>query len=86
MSARFNQRSILVGVIASVLGGGDGPGLINGACAQSITAGTYNIQVAGFGGGLDEWINTRRHLVFESIVANQPELRGFQRGVARGAN
>ena len=86
MSARFIPRSILAGVIGGVLGGGDGLGCASQARAQSMTAATYNVQVAGFGGGLDEWINTRRHLVFESIVANQPDFMGFQEAFARASN
>ena len=86
MSAQHTNKSIIVAVIAGVLGGQGEFGLASRVSAQSITAATYNIQVAGFGGGLDEWISTRRHLVFESIMANQPDFMGFQEAFARASN
>ena len=86
MNARFIRQAVLVAVITCLSGAGDGLGFTNRACAQSITAGTYNVRVAVFGDAIDEWIDTRRHLVFESIVANQPDFLGFQEAYARRSN
>ncbi|MCH8805559.1 MAG: hypothetical protein IH986_05675 [Planctomycetes bacterium] len=86
MSAGFIRGTILVAVSTGLWGVGDGFDVTNRACAQSMTAGTYNIQVAVTGDAIDQWINTRRHLVFESIVANQPDFLGFQEAYARRSN
>ena len=86
MRAEFIRGTILVAACTGLLDAGDGLDVTNRACAQSMTAGTYNIRVAVSGEAIDEWINTRRHLVFESIVANQPDFLGFQEAYARRSN
>ena len=86
MSARFVRGAMLVAMITGLWDGGDGLGFANRARAQSLTAGTYNVRVAVTEDAIDEWIDTRRHLVFESIVANQPDFLGFQEAYARRSN
>ncbi len=86
MTARFLGGAVLVAVITGPFGAGDGLGSTSRACGQSITAGTYNVRVAVFGAAIDEWIDTRRHLVFQSILANQPDFMGFQEAYARRGN
>ena len=81
----FGLRCSLVAMILG-LGAVHGLGFANRACAQSITAGTYNVRVAVTPDAIDQWIDTRRHLVFESIIANQPDFMGFQEAYARRAN
>lgn len=85
MTTGFIQRATLV-AITFLLGADDGIILASRACAQSITAGTYNIRVAVSEDAINDWINTRRHLVFESLVTNQPDFMGFQEAYARRAN
>lgn len=53
------------------------------AAFASMTAGTYNVRVAVLPAQIDDWVNNRRHLVFQSIVANQPHFMGFQEAYAR---
>ncbi len=81
----FGLRCSSVAIILG-LGAGHGLGFVNRAGAQSITAATYNIRVAVTADAIDDWIDTRRHLVFESIVANQPDFMGFQEAYARRGN
>jgi len=83
MSIGILRGAILSAVITCTLGAGHGLGFTNRAWAQSITAGTYNIRIAGVGDAFGEWVNTRRHKVFESIMANQPDFMGFQEAFAR---
>jgi len=56
------------------------------AIAEPVTAATYNIHGAPLPPQLEEWINTRRHLVFQSIEAKQPDFMGFQEAYARNNN
>ncbi len=67
------------------LGAGLGLGFTSQASAESITVGTYNIRIAGFGSAFDDWVNMRRHQVFMSIEAKQPDFMGFQEAFARNA-
>ncbi len=83
MSVGFIRGAILPAVITCLLGVAHGLGFTNRACAQSITASTYNIRIAGVGDAFSDWVNTRRHKIFESIVANQPDFMGFQEAFAR---
>lgn len=87
MRASSFRRAIPVAVIAGFLRATHGLGFTHRACAQSIAVGAYNIRIAGtvsFGGwGIEDWITTRRFLVFESIDAMQPDLLGFQEAFAR---
>ena len=57
------------------------------ALLTSITAGTFNVHIAGVfsagGWGIDDWIETRRDLVFDAVEANQPDFLGFQEAFAR---
>ncbi len=81
----FGLRCWLVAMILG-LSTGHGFGLMNRASAESIMAGTYNVRVAVLPTQIDHWIDVRRHQVFESIVANQPDFMGFQEAYARMAN
>jgi endonuclease/exonuclease/phosphatase family metal-dependent hydrolase len=56
------------------------------AIAEPITVATYNIHGAPLPPQLEEWINTRRHLVFQSIETKQPDFMGFQEAYARNTN
>ena len=86
MRAGLIRRSIWILVINCYLGAADPLGFTIRASAQSIAAGTYNVRVAVFGAAIDEWIDTRRHQVFQSIATNQPDFMGFQEAYARNAN
>ena len=65
------------------LGASHGLSATGGAPATFMTAGTYNVRVAVLPPQIDDWVDTRRHLVFQSIVANQPHFMGFQEAYAR---
>ena len=58
----------------------------NQVFAEQITTATYNIRGAHLPPQLEEWINTRRHLVFQSIDTKQPDFMGFQEAYARNVN
>ena len=60
--------------------------LTNQVFAEQITTATYNIHGAPLPPQLEEWINTRRHLVFQSIDTKQPDFMGFQEAYARNVN
>jgi len=60
--------------------------LTNQVFAEQITTATYNIHGAPLPPQLEEWVNTRRHLVFQSITTMQPDFMGFQEAYARNVN
>ena len=60
--------------------------LTNQVFAEQITTATYNIHGAPLPPQLEEWVNTRRHLVFQSITTKQPDFMGFQEAYARNVN
>ena len=60
--------------------------LTNQVFAEQITTATYNIHGAPLPPQLELWINTRRHLVFQSITTKQPDFMGFQEAYARNVN
>ena len=82
----MNVRPIAFAVVVATVTGHDDLGFTRQACAQSITAATYNIKVAVLPPQIDEFINIRRHLIFESIMAKQPDFMGFQEAYARTTN
>lgn len=71
--------------VPMIFGLGLGLGCSDRASAESVTVGTYNIRIAGSGSAFDDWVNTRRHQVFMSIEAKQPDFMGFQEAFARNA-
>jgi len=60
--------------------------LTNQVFAEQLTTATYNIRGAPLPPQLELWINTRRHLVFQSITTKQPDFMGFQEAYARNVN
>ena len=60
--------------------------LTNQVFAEQLTTATYNIHGAPLPLQLELWINTRRHLVFQSITTKQPDFMGFQEAYARNVN
>ena len=82
----LNVRPVVFAIVVAAVTGHESLGFTRKACAQSITAGTYNIRVAVLPPQIEEFINIRRHLIFESIVAKQPDIMGFQEAYARTTN
>ena len=82
----INVRPIVFAIVVVVVTGHENLGFTRKACAQSITAGTYNIRVAVLPPQIEEFIDIRRHLIFESIMAKQPDFMGFQEAYARTTN
>ena len=87
MRRRALRAVIMCFIIIGLAIAGDGLGVANRVSAQSLKAGTFNIHIAGpfeFGGwGISDWIETRRWLVKDAVVAAQPDFLGFQEAFAR---
>ena len=80
---KFNHISAIV--ITSVISH-FGIDFTTSAIAEPLTVATYNIRGAPLPPQLELWINTRRHLVFQSIDTKQPDFMGFQEAYARNVN
>jgi len=80
---KFNYISAIV--ITSVISH-FGIDFSTSAIAEPLTVATYNIRGAPLPPQLELWINTRRHLVFQSIDTKQPDFMGFQEAYARNVN
>lgn len=82
----LNVRPIVLVFVIATVASLEEFGFTRQACAQSITAATYNIKVAVLPPQIDEFVDIRRHLIFESIIAKQPDFMGFQEAYARTTN